>query len=253
MNCDAHIHIHDAGAVVDYRLAQRGFGTKRVVIVTPRTHVTDNSITTGAIRELGIDNARGVGVLRPDVTDEKLKELDAAGLRGIRFTVFQPKGQVVGVEMIEPLAKRVAPLGWHVQLHMRADQIVEHAEMIGRLPCTIVFDHMGRMPLEEGANHPAFGVIGKLIDQGRTWVKLSGPYLDDPKGGPRYERVTTLARAWVEAAPQRLVWGTDWPHPLARDPKPTPRALANLLVEWAPDAAVRNRILVDNPSELYFR
>lgn len=249
--CDAHIHINDLASVERYRAAQAAQGTSRVVIVTPRIHVTDNAITTGAIAALGLANARGVGVLRPDVTDAKLRELDAAGIRGIRFTVFQPVGQVVTIDMIEPLAKRIAPLGWHVQLHMTAQQVVENATMIARLPCTIVFDHMGRMPLAEGARHPAFGIIVKLIEAGRTWVKLSGPYLDDPDGAPDYDAVTPLARAWVEAAPERMVWGSDWPHPLAKDPKPKGRELIDLLSVWAPDGGTRTKILVDNPAQLY--
>lgn len=249
--CDAHIHVNDAASVEGYRKAMAAQGTSRVVIVTPRIHVTDNSITTGAIAALGPANARGVGVLRPDVTDAQLRSLDEAGIRGIRFTVFQPVGQVVTIDMIEPLAKRIAPLGWHVQLHMTADQVVGNAAMVGRLPCTIVFDHMGRMPLGLGARHPAFGVIRGLVDRGRTWVKLSGPYLDDPDGGPRFDAVAPLARAWVEAAPQRLVWGSDWPQPLAREPKPRGRELIDLLATWAPDESTRRRILVDNPATLY--
>ena len=249
--CDAHIHINDAASVGRYRDAQAAQGTSRVVIVTPRVHVTDNAVTLDAIAELGLANARGVGVVRPQVTDAELRSMNAGGIRGIRFTVFQPVGQVVTIEMIEPLAKRIAPLGWHVQLHMRADQIVEHAAMIGRLPCTIVFDHMGRIPHAEANRHPAFGVIRGLVDRGRTWVKLAGPYLDDPDGGPHFEAATALARAWVAAAPQRLVWGSDWPHPLAKDPKPKGRELIDLLEHWAPDAATRTKILVDNPAELY--
>jgi len=173
--CDSHIHINDVADVEAYRRAQAAQCTSRVVIVTPRVHVTDNSITMGAIAALGLFKARGVGVVRPDVTDAKLREMDAAGIRGIRFTVYQPVGQVVSIDMIEPLSRRIAPLGWHVQLHMRADQVVEHAAMLERLPSTIVFDHMGRVPVAEGVKHPAFGVIRRLIDQGRTWVKLSGP------------------------------------------------------------------------------
>ena len=250
--CDSHIHINDAAAVVAYRRAQAVQCTARVVIVTPRVHVTDNSITMDAIASLGLRNARGVGVVRPDVTDAKLREMDAAGIRGIRFTVYQPVGQVVGIEMIEPLSKRIAPLGWHVQLHMRADQIVDNAAMLERLPSAIVFDHMGRIPAGEGAKHPAFGVIRRLIDSGRTWVKLSGPYLDDPEGGPRFAAAIPLAQAWIAAAPHRLVWGSDWPQPLAQEPKPKGRELIDLLDDWTPDEQARTRILVDNPSELYF-
>jgi len=250
--CDSHIHINDAAAVEAYRRVQAVQCTSRVVIVTPRVHVTDNTVTMNAIASLGLRNARGVGVVRPDVTDAKLREMDAAGIRGIRFTVYQPVGQVVSIDMIEPLSKRIAPLGWHVQLHMRADQVVDNAEMLERLPSAIVFDHMGRLPHGEGAKHPAFDVICRLIDRGRTWVKLSGPYLDDPEGRPRFAAAAPIAKAWIAAAPNRLVWGSDWPHPLAQDPKPKGRELIDLLDDWAPDAPTRTRILVDNPSELYF-
>ena len=250
--CDSHIHINDAAAVDAYRAVQGQQGTSRVVIVTPRPHVTDNTITMGAIASLGIANARGVAVIRPDVTDAGLRTMDAAGIRGIRFSTHQPVGQVVSIDMIEPLSKRIAPLGWHVQIHMNADQVVENAALLGRLPSAIVFDHMGRIPHSDADKHRAFGIIRGLVDRGRTWVKVSGPYLDDPEGGPRFAAAVPLARAWVAAAPDRCVWGSDWPHPLARVPKPKDRELIDLLDEWAPDAAIRTKILVDNPAELYF-
>jgi len=260
-SADCHIHIYDPrflpqvakptnATAQDYRLLQKRVGVTRVVIVTPRCYVTDNSCTVDAIAQLGIANARGVGVLRPTVTDAELKSFDAGGIRGIRFTVANPETAAVSVDMIEPLAKRIAALGWHVQLNMEPEQIADNAQMLQRLPATIVFDHMGKLTFPDGMQHPAYRVIRGLFDTGRAWVKLSGAYLDTSKGPPGYADGTALAQSYVRAAPERLVWGSDWPHPSAKQP-PDDAALFNLLAQWAPDEATRNRILVTNPEALY--
>ena len=258
---DCHIHIYDPrfqppvahplnGTVADYRLLQKRIGVSRVVIVQPRNYAVDNSVTVDAIRQLGIANARGVGVLRPTVTDAELKTLDEGGIRGIRFTVGNPKTAVVSIDMIEPLAKRIAAYGWHVQLNMEPQQIIDSAEILKRLPTPIVFDHMGKPPLPAGANHPSHQIIRALIDQARAWVKISGAYIVDEAGAPAFAGATPVAQAFVKAAPERCVWGSDWPHP---GPKihPDDAHLFDLLAEWAPDETIRNRILVDNPKKIY--
>ncbi len=258
---DCHIHIYDArypssspvmanGTVADYRMLQKRVGVERVVIVTPRHYVTDNTVTTDAIKELGIVNARGVGVLRPTVTDAELKQLHDGGIRGIRFTVGDPKTAVVSIDMIEPLAKRIAAYGWHVQLNMPYDKIVEHADMLRRLPTPIVFDHLGKPPEDEGIKHPSHTVIRGLLDQRRAWVKISGAYMNTLVGPPTYADATAVAQTFVKAAPERCVWGSDWPHPGPKV-KPDDALLFDLLSVWAPDEATRNRILVDNPQALY--
>jgi D-galactarolactone isomerase len=257
---DCHIHIYDprfqpavakpaSSTVADYRLLQKRIGLTRVVIVTPRNYVTDNSVTLNAIEQLGPDKARGVAVVRPTVTDAELQSLNSGGIRGIRFTVGQPKTAVVTIDMIEPLAKRIADLGWHVQLNMESDQIVEHAPMLRRLPTQIVFDHMGKLGLS-GLGQPAFDVIRGLLDQGRAWVKISGAYMNTRVGPPTYADATPVAQAFVNAAPERLVWGSDWPHPTPTD-KPDDAVLFDLLAVWAPSEKTRHRILVSNPAALY--
>jgi len=262
---DCHVHIFDQSrfqpppeglgarmpsndSAQDYRLLQKRNRTTRVVFVTPRSYVTDNRCTVDAIAQLS-PNARGIGVLRPTVTDAELKVLDKGGIRGIRFTTGT-EGAVVSVDMIEPLAKRVADLGWHVQLFMSAEQTVQNADMLGRLPTPIVFDHMGGLPQPEGINHPAYAVIRGLIDKGRTWVKISGAYITSKVGPPTYSDATVVAQAYVKAAPERLVWGSDWPHQ-GLNPRPDDAVLFDLLTTWAPEEAVRNRILVTNPEALY--
>ena len=260
-SADCHIHIYDNrfppqvdkpvnGTVADYRLLQKRIGVSRVVIVTPRAYAVDNAVTVDAIRQLGIDNARGVAVLRPGVTDAELASLNAGGIRGIRFTTGNPETRVVSPDMIEPLAKRIAAFGWHVQLNMPAGQIVEHADMLGHLPTQIVFDHLGQPPLDQGTSHPSHAVIRELLDKRRAWVKVSGAYLNQKPGATGYDDATRIAQVFVKAAPERCVWGSDWPHPSPRV-LPDDAELFDLLLQWAPDEKTRERILVTNPQALY--
>jgi predicted TIM-barrel fold metal-dependent hydrolase len=152
------------------------------------------------------------------------------------------------MNMMEPLAERVQDLGWHVQIHLRADQIVEAADLLRRLPGTVVFDHLGRIPRETGVGDPAFAILRRLLDNGRTWMKLSGAYMvSDP---PDYSGAASIARAYIAAAPERMLWGSDWPHPTEQH-KPDDAVLFDLVSDWAPDEATRRRILVENPATLY--
>jgi D-galactarolactone isomerase len=262
--CDCHIHVYDAArfpplrpasrmqrnaTVVDYRLLQRRNGTARVVLVTAAVYATDNRVTLDAIAQFG-ENARGVAVVGPDITDAELEMLHRGGIRGIRFTQFDPATAVTTIDMVEPLSRRVAALGWHVQIHMRGDQIAAAESLWERLPCPIAFDHMGRLPQPAGIDHPAYAIIRRLIDRGSTWVKLSGAYLDSTLGRPSYADIAAVARAFVVAAPERMVWGSDWPHPTETD-KPDDAALFDLLADWAPGEDTRRRILVTNPETLY--
>ncbi len=264
--CDAHMHVYDRrfalhappDAMVDdataddYRLLQQRIGTQRTVVVQPRIHGTDNSVTLAAIRALGATRTRGVAVVHPEVSDDELARLHAGGIRGIRFTLYTPTHAATDFSMVEPLAHRVHALGWHVQLHWSADQIAEHAALLERLPCTIVFDHLARLALPDAQAHPAFAVVSWLLGNGRTWIKLSGAYLDSKLGAEGgYADTTPIAQAWVKQAPERLVWGSDWPHTTERDAKPDDARLFDLLHQWVPDETTRHRVLVDNPAQLY--
>jgi D-galactarolactone isomerase len=262
-SCDCHMHIYDArfpadpGATLrpadalvdDYRLLQKRIGTTRNVIVTPSTYGTDNRVTLDAMAKIGA-TVRGVVVVNASVADAELKRLADLGVRGIRFNLVQAGATTV--EMIEPLSTRVNALGWHVQIHMLGDQIVKIEDLLYKLASPIVFDHMGRMPQPAGTDHPAFGVIRKLIDKGRTWVKVSGAYQDTKVGPPSYADTSKVAQAYVKAAPERLVWASDWPHPTQKEnEKANDAVLFDLLTEWAPNEATRQRILVENPAILY--
>jgi D-galactarolactone isomerase len=262
--CDCHHHIYDAvrfppaqsGAepnarVAEYRLLQRRIGTTRDVVVTPRPYVVDNRVTLDAIAQFGA-NARGVAVIHPTVTDAELDTLARGGIRGIRFSLAAnpTTAAATTLDMIEPLSKRVNALGWHVQINMDADQIVAAEDLWMRLPSAIVFDHMGHIPQPIGMKHPAFTLIRRLVDKGRTWVKLSVTYDNTKDGPPTYADVTKVAKAYVQAAPERMVWGSNWPHP--NEPqKPDDALLFDLLAQWAPREETRHRILVENPEVLY--
>jgi predicted TIM-barrel fold metal-dependent hydrolase len=262
--CDCHHHIYDAARfpppdpkarmlpnarVEDYRLLQRRIGTSRNVVVTPAAYVTGNRVTLDAIAQLGA-NARGVAVVHPDVTDAELKTLADGGIRGIRFALGDPKTAATTIDMIEPLSKRVNALGWHVQINTSAKQIVEAEDLWNRLPSAIVFDHMGHVPQPIGLSHPVYGVVRRLVDKGRTWVKLSVTYDNTKDGPPGYADITAVAQAYIKAAPERMVWGSNWPHP-NETTKPDDALVFDLMTQWAPDAATRNRILVQNPETLY--
>ena len=261
--CDCHMHVYssrfpaapnaelrppDASAHA-HRLLQKRLGTTRTIVVNPSTYGTDNSCTLDAIAQFGA-GARGVAVVDTSVTDAEFKRLNDLGVRGIRFNLVQSGATTI--DMVEPLSKRVNDLGWHVQIHMLADAIVENAALFQRLPSPIVFDHMAHIPQPAGIDHPAFALVVKMLDRGRTWVKLSGAYMETKVGPPNYADVSKVARAYVKAAPERMVWGSDWPHPTEKaDSKPDDAILFDLLADWAPEENVRNRVLVDNPVALY--
>jgi D-galactarolactone isomerase len=263
--CDCHHHIYDAvrfpptwsggmfqpqGRVEEYHQLQRRIGTTRSVVVTPAPYIGDNRVTLDAIARLGT-NTRGVALLRPDVTDDELKALTDGGIRGLRFSQVPPAATTT-FDMIEPLSKRVAAFGWHVQLYMPADQIAAAERLWNRFPVPLVFDHLGHLPQPAGIEHPAFAVISRLIERDRAWVKISGAYIDTQIGPPTYADATRVAAAYVKAAPQRVVWGSDWPHPnLGAHEKPNDALLFDLLSQWAPRNADRDRILVENPEVLY--
>ena len=212
--CDCHMHIYDPArfpfapsprvaptraAVPQYRMLQKRIGTTRVVIVTPRNYGVDNRATVDGIAQFGA-NARGVAVLRPNVTDAELKKLHDGGIRGIRFTLSDPALAVVTPAMIEPLARRVAVLGWHIQFYMSGEQIVELADVLRRIPTQIVFDHLASPPLPAGMAHPSHRIVRELLDQDRAWVKLSGAYINSIIGPPSYPEAATIARDFVSAA-----------------------------------------------------
>jgi D-galactarolactone isomerase len=259
--CDTHMHFYDPDVpsahgtfmpgsfgVADYRAVQRRLGLERVVVVQPNAYGDDNRVTLDAMRALG-DAARGVAVVKPEVADAELERLTRAGIVGLRIMTLH--GGLLGFEVMEALMARVHAFGWYANLQLDGRELPRHEAQILRLPGRFVIDHTGKFLEPVGVEHPAFRSLQRLVDTGRCWVKLSAPYETSKTGAPRYEDVGRLARALVKQAPERMLWATNWPHPAARDQRPDDAELLDLLLEWAPEEAVRRRILVDNPAELF--
>jgi predicted TIM-barrel fold metal-dependent hydrolase len=199
-----------------------------------------------ALHQFGPGTTRGIAVVNTEVSDGALKELQIAGVCGIRFNLLQAGG-ATRLDMIQPLAKRIAALGWHVQINAPPDQILAAMPTWRTLPVPIVFDHLGHVSAARG---PLFEALCNLLQSGKCWVKLSGAYIDTKVGAPTYADSGAVAKAYIKEAPERLVWGTDWPHPTATA-KPDDALLFDLLAEWAQTQAMLTRILVDNPGKLY--
>lgn len=261
---DCHFHTYDrrypaiAGSTLlpedastdDYRPLQGRLGISRGVIVQPSTYGTDNSLQIASRQALGPESFRVVAVVPEDVSDDELKRLDGQGVRGVRFNLTLPG--VLTTASIKPLAPRLAKLGWNCQLNMSPKQIEDSADMLASLPGQLVFDHLGHVPEPGGLDSASYKVIRRLLDRGNTWVKLSGPYTSSKEGPPNYSDAGAVAAAYVKAAPERMVWGSDWPHPTQpNDNKPDDARLFDLLFEWAGDGATFKRILVDNTEQLY--
>jgi D-galactarolactone isomerase len=261
---DCHHHVYNAqyppiaGAALrppdalpdDYNALRRRLGIGRSVLVQPSTYGTDNRWHLEGMRALGPERTRMVAVVNTQVTDEELRRMHGLGVRGIRFNLSPPG--TTTLDMVEPLSTRVHELGWHCQFNMPPEAFVEAGPLLERLRSRVVIDHLGRVPMEQGVNHPAYALVRRLLDRGNGWVKLSGAYLDTKVGAAgNYADTVPVARGYATAAPERCVWGSDWPHVTSPDPKPDDAQLVDLLAEWVPDEAARRRILVDNPAELY--
>lgn len=260
---DCHHHIYDArypfapeaslrpgdGTVADYRELQKRIGTSRNVIVQPSSYGIDNRLLVDSLTQFG-GRARGVAVVNPGVTDAQLQDMHKAGVRGIRFNLAPPG--TTTLDMVGPLAARVAPLGWHVQVNAPAVYLMEHRATWAALPCPVVFDHLARVPKDNPLQDPTFAMVRTLLQQGRAYVKLSGFYNETKVGAPSYADRVVVAGAFAKAAPERVLWGSDWPHPTEQPDKiPNDAILLDLLAAAVPDETARNRILVDNPARLY--
>jgi D-galactarolactone isomerase len=261
--CDTHMHFYDKkyplaptaasappadGSVDSYRALLRRIGIGRTVVVQPTAYGKDNTCTLEGMAALGKDKARGVAVIDEKVGEAELRRLDAAGMRAARLHMLP--GGAIGWDIADAVVKRAQAVGWHTQLQMDGRLLPDRERQILNWPGVVVIDHIGRIADPVAVDNPAFRTLLRLVDTGRVWVKLSGPYLVSKSGPPRYEDVSALARALVKAAPERMLWATNWPHPSEENP-PDEADLLDLLLDWAPDEHTRRKILVDNPAELY--
>ncbi|MEM9565199.1 MAG: amidohydrolase family protein [Actinomycetota bacterium] len=260
--CDTHLHVYDRrypsapgallhppdASVDDYRRIQAALGLDRLVLIQPTTYGLDNRLHLEAMATFG-DAARGVMVVDADTPVAELRRLTDLGVRGARFHMLP--GGAVGWEAIDVVAERVAHLGWHIQLQLNGVELIEHADRLRRLPTPLVVDHIGRFTPPPPVDHPSVRLLLELLEAGRTWVKLSAPYESSASGPPGYVDELPIVDAIRARYSERLLWATNWPHPGQADP-PDGRDLLGLLARWLPDDDLRRRVLVDNPTELYF-
>jgi predicted TIM-barrel fold metal-dependent hydrolase len=233
---------------VDYMGMLKNNGCDRGVLVQPSVYGTDNSAMLDALCS-GLYALRGVAVVGSDVTDRELEDLHAAGVRGVRINLASA---TEGLTLADGkrLAPRLKALGWHLQFYLDLPKMPGAEAELAALPITVVIDHFARCQAADGVDSPAFQALLRLVRRDNVWAKAMGPYFI-AKSAPLYPEVTPLARALVAAAPERVVWGTDWPHPGARALMPEDHVLADLLAAWVPDEAQRRKVLVDNPARLY--
>ncbi len=231
-----------------YRKMLDVIGIDRAVLVQPSVYGTDNRLMADVLKAHP-ETLRGVAVLDLNATDSELETLAALGVRGLRANLLYRGG--INLKVADHLARRIADLGWHLQLLIDVSTFPDLRKTFDKFGVPLVFDHMGHMAAAKGVAEPGFQDMLALLRDGRAWVKLSGAYRITAQDHPPYDDVTPLARAILKVAPERAVWGTDWPHPAVKIPMPNDGDLLNLLADWAPDPDLRHRILVENPEALY--
>jgi len=230
-----------------YLKMARALGLSRGVVVQASPQGRDNRRVADAIRALG-PGFRGVGVVDSRTPEAELEELTRGGVRGARVNLVAGGG--AGLAEVEAIAARIRPFGWHLQFYVDGRTWEDLAPRLARLPVPSVLDHMGHLPAGLGAGHPAFRALLEFLGTGKGWVKLSGAERISAEAFPHRD-AWPIARALVERAPGRCVWGTDWPHTRVRLPIPNDGDLLDLLLEYAPEEEARRKILVGNPAELY--
>jgi len=265
--CDTHLHVfgpadrypqierraYDPYEALDLSRVQAmhaALGIERAVIVTPTVYGTDNRVTVDALRA-GAGRYRGIAVIDDGVSDAALREMDDAGMRGIRFNFARFLHAPPSPDAFRRGVDRAGALGWHVVIHAQADELLEFESLFRDLTIPAVFDHMAHIDLDDPAQRPSLDLLLDLLKPEGRYVKVSnGDRIS--KAGPPFDDVVALGRALVEAAPDRCLWATDWPHVRYQRPAtPNDGDLLALLGRYAPDEAARNRILVDNPARLY--
>jgi predicted TIM-barrel fold metal-dependent hydrolase len=223
-------------------------GISRTVVVQPSVYGTHNGCTREAVTQLG-ENGRGVAVVDDETTAAELRRLDNAGFCGARFNLVTGGG--VALDKLETVAARLADLGWHLQTFISAGVLDEISDRLAGLPVEVVVDHLGGPDPSLGTGQPGFQALLRLLDNGRTWVKMSGAYRVDSGTAP-WPLADAFAGALIDAAPDRMVWGTDWPHPHLSGPMPNDGDLLDRLHVWTDgDETLWRKILVDNPARLY--
>lgn len=242
-------YAHAEATFEQYEALRARLQISRAVIVQPAPYGSDHRMLLDAL-ERGAGRYSGVALVDERTSIEELERLHAAGVRGARFHFFERLGRVADWDRIARVAERISPLGWHLLLHVDGPTLGRRALLFERLPLPYVIDHLARIDAGAGTTQPAFAALQQLQRDPHCWVKISALDRLTHEPGPPYDDVVPFARAVVSAAPDRVLWGTDWPHPNARA-VPDDAEMVALLFDCVPDAAQRTRILVENPRRLY--
>lgn len=267
-SCDTHAHIMGPASryayspariytppdclLPDYLHMLDTLGVERAVLVQPSVYGTDNTAMLDAMKAAG-GRMRGVAVVAEDVSDTELQELNAAGVRGVRVNIVDVKDRKPGtlpMPELKALAQRIAPLGWHMELLMHADEFPDLDLTFADFPVDIVLGHLGYLTIGKTPDDPGFQALLRLMKSGKAWVKLTGPYRITAAQLP-YPDTVPFARALLEANPERVLWGTDWPHVMLKGSMPNDGQLADVLLDWIPDTKLREQVLMRNPAKLY--
>src|SRR5690348_13024772 len=279
--CDCHVHVFDparfpyaekrtytppSGKLEELEALHKSLHIGRVVVIQPSVYAADNSATLDAMRRMGPSRARGVAVIDKSTSAAVIDEMHVAGVRGVRLnlhTNVAGKFDAAGAKaLLDTTAKQLEGRGWHVQFYTGLDNIAGLKDDLVQVPFPVVFDHFGRARAEAGPGQQNFDALLDLVKNGNVYVKISGAYRCSEKA-PDYADVAPLAQALVAANPDRIVWGSDWPHPDSDAGRGKPLTditrpfsiddglVFNQLAKWVPDEATRKKILVDNPARLY--
>ena len=263
--CDAHCHVFGPAArfpfdpnrsytppdasVQDFRRLQSILGFERAVIVQATCHGTDNAAMLDAIASSN-GRYRGIAMVDERFSENNFRDLHDGGVRGVRMSFARHLAGPPDFTKVGRTADMIRPMGWHLVLYLEAEDVIENASELRALGVPIVIDHMARVKPAEGVEQEAFRLLlGFVRDEG-FWVKVSGAERLSASGAPFHDLVP-FAQALIDAAPDRVLWGTDWPHPNIEGVMPNDGDLVDLLALYAPDAEMRRRILVDNPTRLY--
>lgn len=263
--CDAHCHIFGPGETYPYapdrsytppdaplsrfKELQATLGLERAVLVNASCHGDDNTVVLDAIAQ-SQGQYRGVANVSAGISDAELERLNAGGIRGIRFNFVQHLGGTPDLKDFDALVNRIVPLGWHVVLHFDAKDLVDFGDMLRKLPVPFIIDHMGRVPTSAGLDQAPFKILLDTARMDNCWVKICGAERISA-AGPPFTDAVPFAQAVLAVAPDRTLWGTDWPHPNIKRHMPNDGDLVDLIPLFMPDAGLRQAVLVDNPHRLY--
>jgi len=263
--CDSHCHIFGPSDAYPYasdrsytppdaplarfKALQATLGLERAVLVNASCHGSDNTVILDAIAQSG-GKYKGVANVADSITDAEFERLHEGGIRGIRFNFVAHLGGTPDLDVFDSLVQRVRPLGWHVVLHFDAKDLLDCGQMLRKLPVPFVIDHMGRVPTKDGLDQPPFKILLETARMENCWVKICGAERVSSLGPP-FSDAAPFAQAIIEVAADRILWGTDWPHPNIKKHMPNDGDLVDLIPVLMPDPEIRQKVLVDNPNRLY--